>query len=437
MTSLLISILLLVGVSLIGAHFAAEPPDRSFLYRLVVAAWCVLMPLTAIVNYWMPFSSGGDDESYYFLASLPVYSFWDLLDTKRFVGLMEQPGYPMALSFINFIVGSNLLVFKLFNLAVLVFLGLVWYRIGVVLEDRGFGKMASVVVMTLTPLWFYIFILRKDLLIALIQSVFLYGAIGAQDKPGVLRYWLYMVCSTLAVILFRTPLVLVHLAVLWCAYIFRQWAAEQSKAKTLLLSLVGLAFAAVFLLIGTNPEAMERFGIYTEHRILLSQQMKEQVYRTAEASEMNRPLFPLLYLLSETSGLNPLTWGNLDDSWLRGALAMPWIACVVPFFFYGLLRLSRLPANPACLKQGFVPLIHSRAVYGRWLPLLLFITAYFAISWQVGDTTRWRLPDMPAIATVALAGFMFSNPTLRYRLFFMWIGAAFFLFGLYYLMRGF
>jgi hypothetical protein len=150
---------------------------------------------------------------------------------------------------------------------------------------------------------------------------------------------------------------------------------------------------------------------------------------------MRRVLFPLLYLFSETAGLNPQTWVEFDAGSLRGALALPWIFVGVPFLVLGLLWLMR--RDPQMIRSwGLLAHIGNlRFVTTAWGGVLMFILAYLAVSWQVGDTTRWRIPDMPAMAAVALAGWMYGAPRSRDLILIIWIVGSGMLFSLFYLIR--
>ena len=68
--------------------------------------------------------------------------------------------------------------------------------------------------------------------------------------------------------------------------------------------------------------------------------------------------------------------------------------------------------------------------------VLVFVVISIAISWTVGDTTRWRIPDMPMVAAIAVAGWNLTRPRIRQQLLLGWIAASGALFSLFYLVRG-
>jgi hypothetical protein len=135
---------------------------------------------------------------------------------------------------------------------------------------------------------------------------------------------------------------------------------------------------------------------------------------------MNRGLFPILYLLTETGGLNANTWIDFDSSGLRAVLAIPWIILGVPFFVGGLGWLFQ-SGSKTMRREGLIARIRaSRVVATPWGCVLLYILCYMAISWNVGDTTRWRIPDMPAMTAVAVAGWLSTKQSKRIRVLFLW-----------------
>jgi hypothetical protein len=70
-----------------------------------------------------------------------------------------------------------------------------------------------------------------------------------------------------------------------------------------------------------------------------------------------------------------------------------------------------------------------------WGALLLFAVSYVAVSWQVGDTTRWRTPDLPVLGVIALAGWRHSSPRLRVRVMLLAFLGGGALLAIYYLIQ--
>jgi hypothetical protein len=394
--------------------------DRQWVTSLMLIAWVSLFPLLALVNLWFPFAGGGDDESYFYVAATDFSSWAEVLDLTQFAGLMVQPGYPWLLSILFQFIGEDLLAFKLLNLAAFVLLIPLWYRIGLELDSRQFGRAMALAVLLLTPLWCYWMFLLKDLLITLLQSIFLLGVVqvsGSRSKAG----WLLVLAATLALIPFRAPLVLLNVAVLagTATLMFVRRGERGRSFSTVIMSAIVIAGV---LSIASDPEWMAAVGIYGEDRVIGTEAAEVTVSQVGEASLMNRGLFPLLYLFSETSGLNLKTWADFDAFSLRGALAIPWIVVAVPFFVVGLLGLMR--RDPQSIQRGGIMagVRSMRLVATPWGAVLVFILAYLALSWMVGDTTRWRIPDMPAMAAVAMAGWLSMAKLSRMRALMVWIG---------------
>src|SRR2546426_7406957 len=94
----LLFLLFLLPLTWAIAVVVAERRDWSLLLQGVTAAWAVLGSLLVLVNEWMPLTGAGDDDGYFDLAATPIQSLSDAFDLTRFVGFVEQPGYPWLLS---------------------------------------------------------------------------------------------------------------------------------------------------------------------------------------------------------------------------------------------------------------------------------------------------------------------------------------------------
>jgi hypothetical protein len=422
-------IIFCVVLTLFAVTIVADWRNRVYLWKIVTMAWVVGLLLVAFVNDVFPFAGGGDDENYLYLGALSVGSLNEAFDLTRFVGFMEQPGYPLLLSLANHLANSELLTFKALNLALYILLAVVWYRIGTLLQGSAFGRKAMLVLLLLTPLWFYFMFLLKDMAITLLQSLFLLGLVE-QSSRNTFRAWLLISIPIFALLFFRTPLVLQSSAVLLATLLFA--SLSRGGKGVILTQFVGWIIVAGLLEIGSDQDLMASLGIYTQHRLLGSSEMMETVSDTSEASLINRALFPLLYLLSETSGLNPATWVMLDQFWLRGLLALPWIFIVPPMFILGVMWLTKSQRVNIHQRRGF---LYSRMVATPWAALVMFVISYTALSWNIGDTTRWRIPDMPAIAVIALAGWHYTQPRIRWQVLKLWISCVGILFSLNILLK--
>jgi len=433
MSVILITLLLYIPLTLCFAVLVADRRDRGYLFRGIMLAWITLAPLTILVDMWLPFAGGGDDQSYFYFANTAINSLGDVFDLTRFIGLMEQPGYPWLLSIINSFTGPNLLAYKLLNLCFLILLALTWYRIAVLTESREFGRVVLISILCLAPLWYYVFFLLKDLTITLLQSLFLLGLVQ-QWRRNALLPWLLIGAATLALLPFRSALVMQNMAVLIAALTIKLLGRERRGGRIVSL-IFGGALTVGVLAVASSPAIMMDLGVYSEQRVLGSNEMVQTATTMAETSPMARVLFPLIYLFSETSGLNPASWKQFDSAWLRGVLAIPWIFLVVPFFVLGVLwMLKPPPASPRV--NGFVARLRaSRLMTTPWGALLFFVLSMMVISWGSGDTTRWRIADMPVMATIAMAGWVFAVRRSRKRILLLWVAGAGSLFMSYYLVK--
>jgi hypothetical protein len=398
----------------------------------VTAAWAVLGSLLVLVNEWMPFSGGGDDEGYFALAATPIQSLSDAFDLTRFADVMGQPGYPWLLSILNHFMGHDLLSFKLFNLFLFIVLALVWYRIGTLLEPPAFGRHVFVGVLCLTPLWFYFFALLKDMSITLLQSVFLLGVLQAWKRPD-WKALILMAGAMLGVLLFRTFQAAQNVGIVLGVAALRGFAVGRIKVGFLVLAFL---LAGAVLAVGTRPERMAVLGIYAGGRILGTEAMSMTVTASWEQSRFKAWLFPLLYLFTETQAFNPQTWGELDAFWLRGFLAIPWIALGVPFVLLGIWRLWWTWLASHRKRLWFSQLRSSKLLASPWATVVLFTLSYLVLSWLSTDTGRWRIADMPALMTIALAGWWMSPPLFRSRLLVLWIAVASVAFSYFTLVKG-
>ncbi len=416
----------------------ATGKERSYLLILVISAWSIGLPLLSVVNEWLPFNRGGDDFAYYRLAALPIGSLQDVLDFGRFRSSMAQPGYPWFLSLVNHMSGQDLYVFKSSNLLILILLALVWYQMGVLLAGKTYARKLAFVVLCCTPLWYYVFFLLKDLVITLLQSLFLFGLVEHQVKKNT-RSWLVMFGATVAVIFFRTPLALLNIGLIAAGSLL-PLAVLEKKSKSLIHILLVASFVALIISILGNPHYMNKLGVYSELRMLGPEgAMVEMAKEMYSSTSMNRLLFPVLYIFCEISGFNPETWSNIDAFGLRGITVLPWIIIGIPSFMlgaYGLLfQRNKLIIDSVSGKTFF-----ERILFSKWLaespwPLLfMFLLCYFFISWQVGDTTRWRLSDLPVLSAIALYGWCFAPKKLINHTIFFWLCAIGVLVPLFYLV---
>lgn len=433
MTAFLAALVFFIPLTVGIAMILAERRDRLFLIYGVLLAWAVLFPLTVLVHQWMPFAGGGDDSDYYSIITMATQPGTDWLDLSRFADILEQPGYAVVLLLVSMIFGVDLLTIKLVNLTFFVAVALTWYRIAVLIESATFGRAVFVAVLAVMPLWNYFFFVFKDMTIVLLQSLFVLG-LTRQWRYNSLSSWLFIALVTIALLPFRTFLVVQNILVLMGAIGLKQFSSEGGGRALPLI--VACIVTLMVLAIASNSELMSLFGVFSEHRIIGSAEMRESVVTLQQLSTVNNALFPLIYLFSETAGFRPDIWEAFDADWLRGVLALPWIFLGVPFFVLGVTWTLKASSGAPIAGSLVGKLSSSRAVTTQWGGVLVFVLSMFIISWIVGDTTRWRISDMPAMATIAMAGWTFGVRRIREQILLLWIAGGGTLFLLYYLFRG-
>ncbi len=393
---LLVLILCVVLTALSSFWVGRTHRHKRFLLALALGQWAFLLPVLIFTNMVWPYTVGGDDVGYHEI-SASFRSLADALNPDSYVGVLEQPGYPILLSPAALLSGGNLLALKLVNLSSLIVTTMVWSRIGFDLEDERFARLVGLFVAALSPLWFYSFFLLKDLPIVFLQSLAVLGAVFLIQ--GRARVGLMLgVAATLLIIPLRSNLAAVNVGLLAAGaalssfatgkrFVRRQREQRMFIAAASLLGTVGL----IYLIL--DPDTAYALGLRVDSRLLSRENLEYAAQLQFEGSEMQRALFPVLYLVSETAGLRALfSGGAITPDTLRGLLALPWILFYLPFVLLGVWVLVS--------SKGLAGLAGS-----PWVIVMTFCLGYLGISWIVGDTTRWRIADLPALATIAALGF--------------------------------
>lgn len=355
------------------------------------------MLLTMLV--WLhsvrPFTDGGDDWDYYTFVTR-LTSLQQAFDAYSYIDAFEQPGYPILLAPFALLSNGNMLSLKAVNLACLIILTAVWSRIGYEIQGKQFGRLVGIFVALLLPLWYYCFFLLKDLPIAMLQGISVLGGVLICKRRMATGLLLISV-STILIIPLRTYLALINIALLGVSLFGMYHAATPEAGYTLmrrvrfftLSFIISITVAHIIL----SDQFFTSIGILTESRKLTIENISTLASLHGTNSLIHGPIFPIVYLVSETAGIRVLLMGFDDSSEiLRGLFAVPWIIFYLPFLGVGIyLFITRLGLSGALVSP--------------WLPIVSFCIMYMIVSWTVGDTTRWRLSDFPALATVAALGF--------------------------------
>jgi len=394
--------LLLFSISIFFACWISDSKSRKQAIRVVIFAWLLLLPLQLLINAWMPFSVG-DDYDYYYNASV-LRSWRDLLTPYLLANrygytLYTQPGYALVLNTLNLAFAPDLAGFKAFNLFCFVLAVLVWARTVATLEGEIAARQYLLAGIALTPLWYYFFFLLKDIVIVLLMAIFVHGLVKAWKRPQSLFSWSLQLLAAIALIPFRQPMLIQAGAIF--AFTMGMYFFTYGLRLRQLYRLLIIGTSLIFFLALVNIGEIDKlFGL----KALTFESMTHTKANFSQESQINWKLFPILYFLTESSGLSLPAWRAMDWSWLRGILALPWIFLVLPLLPSSILWLMRrTPAEP----QGSHPVsrrLNLRALATPWAVVVGFVVSSALISWSVGDTTRWRLADMPAWLAIALAG---------------------------------
>jgi hypothetical protein len=411
MNALLALFALYLPLSLGSVMVVAEREDRRFLTQAVLVAWVLLGTATAVLNAWLPFTEGGDDQSYYQVLLAEVSSSAGQLDFGRFSDVLEQPGYPLLLGCLSVLAGEDLLAYKFSNLMFFILLSLTWYRIGLVIESKEFARRLAIVILLLFPLHYYVFFLLKDMFITLLQSIFLLG---------LLHHWInrptssliLMASSMLGLILFRIHTLAQDTIVALTSISMASFFSENKRLK-LSFGLVSILLLSAIVYLGTNPELMYQLGIRSDRRIIGSDAMWKDVSDSLDVTSQVGALLPVVWLLTEVAIFNPGSWDGFDSLRLRGLLALPWIFLIVPMFLTGLAFLFRSPVDGSSPGGMLKRQLNQRLIQSPWSVLLVFLGASFTISMAINETVRYRLPDMPVMAAIATAGWVYASPRSR------------------------
>lgn len=429
---MILYILALIGVTTVCAIVLSNPLDRGAVVLISLLQWIVYSLIISIMAPAYPFSAGGDDINYYLLAyEAGGERFSDVLNPFRYAGRLEQPGYGVVLSLAHNVFGADIDGLKFINLSMTVVTTIIYARIGTELGGRRFGILVAIFVAALTPLWYYFIFLLKDIFIVALQGATLLAAIQIYKSRG--RHgWLLAVCSSALLIPFRSFLVVLNLSVISAASALigsgdttmrkakgARWPSRSGSIRLNVRALSSILLCLLLFYVLTSPVLAQYLGIATESRMLRADTISMFAMSKFSSSIIERVLFPLLYLMSETSGVQTILSGvtpTVDR--LRGLFAIPWIVFYLPLLLAGVWVLA---LSPQKRKLWSSP----------WIVVVVFCLAYLGVSWIVGDTTRWRLPDMPALTTISALGYSQISQLARGLLLSGWfvavaVGAALF-----------
>lgn len=403
---------------------------------LLLVAGIFYLGLLWFIDSNIPFA-GGDDESYHSKSRVAFSSISDWFDFGRFSESFEQPGYPLLLAWIHQFVGGSLFLTKAVNLFFFLCLAVVWFSIGKNAGGPRTGYIVGIFVLAATPLWYYWMFVLKDMTITLIQSIFLLGTVGVATGRKITRNYFIAFVATVALVPFRVPLVVINLSLLGFVALQSVKGLRLSVPMRILSVFGGTIIFFGIAALSQDMEFLRVFGVEDQSRRVDVDSYAAKIEAFQGASTLNIILFPILFLFGETTAFNPNAWGEFDAAMLRGLSMLPWILMGIPLFLYGSYNLVFETPN---FSQRLKPVTDSEIRQGNfnkgaWLQVFALAMLYVAVSWIVGDTTRWRIPGFPAMVALAALGWVMLKPNRRYKLLVSWMVTLGIAIPVYYIAR--
>lgn len=389
----------------------ADKQERSSLCILMLLAGLFFLSVLWQIDEAIPFVGGGDDKDYFNVSKRSFNNISQWFDLRQFKQTHEQAGYPLILSWVHQFVGGSLYHRKAVNIFFFLMLALVWFEIGKQIGGRHFGFVCALGILLATPLWFYWIFLFKDMVITLLQSMFILGLIRSLSSRSLVKSYGLIGLSTVLTIPFRSKLALVNLVALAGTSLLRSGSRRSWKDSLWRITMMGGLILTV-LVVGRNPEVLHQLGVAGEHRSLDTESLQAEFEtrgRSRSSQFTNVVTFPLLYLVGEVAAFNPKSWEGEGASLIRGLSMVPWIYVGVPLFVTGtwtMLRRQKYQDRSIHMidgKTGESPTDTTIPERAQLVALLVFVLIYAGVAWGSGDTTRWRMPAMPPM--VAIAGF--------------------------------
>ena len=442
MTDFLIALVILMLSVLIAGH--TNRKDRAFLQQTVAISCVLSMVLLTFVNMQIPFAGGGDDEEYY-VVSLKADSWQEVFDIEAHRESFSQIGYSLFLSLVHKLFGDSLFVQKCFNIFFFLMIGLVWYDIGCVLVSRNLGRSLLLILYFVPSSWFYYLFVLKDILIALLQSIFLWALVKmVSNRLSPSRSLVVIILTMLGLLSLRDGAALCSFATLLVCVVLigHRFVREQRGWKIVTSMLVIAILFAILLGIPTMAQYLYDIGIARLWTPVASME-RIDIERIAQHTEEHTisilglpkvPSFVVLLLLGEVTAFSIAKMPDFSTAhlWLRGWLEIPWMLLGAPFLFVGLVFLARQwlwriryarQHHYTVPSQLNVKFLASHKVWNRigeskqWLsgfvPIIVFILIYSYAMFFLSATTRWRLSMLPPMFLLTALGLRVSSPKMR------------------------
>jgi hypothetical protein len=431
-----VSILLILVFSS-GAYFL-----RRSEYRFGAALFILVAPLQVMalwaVNNQIPFVPRENDAMYYYQFSLrEFHDFSDVFrvsDTAATIHDFEGVPYTHLLTVCNQFIGDSLFARKLLNLACLWPAAFAWYWIARQMRGRRYARVVCICMTMLPTLWYFFFILYRDLLTLCFQSTFLaaYLRLCATQRNRVAHT---VVCVASFAILTWLRIQTVYFNVLlivivWLCLRHMIGVASLLRRNLAILVLGGVCIAAATAVLGhskLNPQ-------FVAHEVLYYKGAGEIAPDTGwiERAAMMIPLFAVSEL-----GVGASTVKMSDPDNLSAVLNVPWSLAVAPFVLALFLALTWKSTKIVLRRlksvlSGSGSRVRTRVRRGldAWRRSVFHVVvAYCVLCYFVclltGNWTRWRLPAVPALIMLAILQYRQSSTIWRVLTIAIWIFSVF------------
>jgi hypothetical protein len=401
----------------------------SMSFTLTLTAFlCGLACLLWVMNFYLPFSKGGDDNGYFLSSCVEFDTLHDWFNLQQFSKTYAQPGYPLLNAWVHQFTGKSLLSRKFLNLSLFGLLAVWWAYTGQRLGGRKLSFAFGLSILLATPLWYYIFFLLKDMTITVLESLIIGSIMIYLSSRTLLQTSLISAASCFLLIPLRLPLVAFNFLALFASIISYYISAFGlgSKGRLLVLLFGALAFFAVNA--GTQSEVVELLGISSENQIDYSR-YQQRIDTMSSERKISKVAFPILYLIGEANAFNPKTWrGAIDSEAVRGLLWLPWTLLGLPLFFLGCVFIARgywqrfpILSNTYDFSQNPEHRNFANGYRVAVNPAVIFIIAFAALSWVIGDTTRYRIASIPPLFIIAATGYLWFPSSARFKVSLIWL----------------
>ena len=449
MTGFLVALAILVVSVLIAGY--TNRNDRAFLQQTVAISCVLSMMLLTLVNMQIPFTGDADDVDYY-PASLQANSWQKVFDIETHRESFSQIGYPVFVSLVHKLLGDSLFVQKCFNIFFFLMIGLVWYDIGCVLGSRILGRRLLLILYFFPSLWFYYLFLLKDMLIALLQSIFLLALVKMiSNRLSTGRSLAVIILTLLSLLPLRDGVALCGFATLLVSAVLISHRLARERRGWKIVSSIFIIVIFFAILLGTPTMGQHLYDIGVAPLWMPVASMKRiDIERIAQHTETRSisifglpkaPSFVVRLFLGEVTAfsITGLRDFSIANYWLRGWLEIPWMLLGVPFLFVGLVFLARqwlwriryarrrhctVPSQLNFKSFASHKILNRTGENKQWLsgfvPVLVFILIYSYVLFSLGDTTRWRLPMLPPMFLLAALGWHVSSPKRRMGVLAFW-----------------